>query len=217
MKRQGLVLIILFFLGAIQVFSQKLNAAEIQYSVSHSGYDSDILADLPTQITFYVFGNNTEQIVVSPKSTMKVLANCDSMFMANISEMGNNKEALVYYNDDIKESLSSLDIKIKPTKLTKRILGYLCTGYEISIFNKLSNEHMTDIVYVTNQIGGENLNFYLYRGLKGFILYSERHSGKEITVIQAKKIIPKNFTPQDFLIPDTYTIIPYKEQLKLDK
>jgi len=212
---------LLFTLGLLYVciflHAQKGISAEVLYTMTYSGMTNDDLEDLPKQVTFLVSGNNTKQIVVTPKSTMRIIANADSVFLANLNDIDDDRVALIYNADDIKESTSMLEVTIKPTKEVRTILGYPCKKYEISIYNKELKERMKDIVYVTEKIGGDNVNFLLYKGLKGFILSSEKTSAGETTIMEAKRITKRSIEPSEFLVPEEYTITTYKEQVNQNK
>ncbi|MDR3705657.1 MAG: hypothetical protein P4L28_07120 [Paludibacteraceae bacterium] len=176
------------------------------------GVSEDDLPDLPTQVTFLISGSNTKQIVVTPKSVMRVIANADSSFLANLTDIGDDRVALVYYKDDIADASAGLEFTIKPTNDKMLILGYKCKKYEIAILNKESKEQMTDIVYATEAIGGADINFLMYKGLKGFILRSEKTNGGETTIMEAKRVLKRPILDSEFLVPEVYTVTTYKEQ-----
>lgn len=199
------------------IISQNGVSAEVIFTMSYKGITPDELLEMPKKVTYLVSGSNTKQIVVTPNSTMYVIANGDSVFLANLNDIEDDRVGTFYYADDIVESTAIFDIKIKPTRDMKTILGYPCKKYVVKIHNKETNEKMKDIVYTTEKIGGENVNFLLYKGLKGFILSSEKTNGKEITTMTAKKVLKKDIPPSAFLVPEEYIITTYKEQINLDK
>ncbi|MBN1463079.1 MAG: hypothetical protein JXQ69_06390 [Paludibacteraceae bacterium] len=210
---------ILFFslCSIVNFYAQQVLSAEIFFSVTYKGIAPDELMGMPKQISYLVSGNNTKQTVVTGETTMRVIANADSVFLANLTDIEDDRVGILYYADDIAASLSIFDIKIKKTRETKTILGYPCKKYIITVYNKETKEKMKDIVFVTERIGGEDVNFLLYKGLKGFILSSQKINGDEITTMTAKRIIKKEIAPTEFFVPEEYTITTYKEQLKQDK
>lgn len=211
--------LLIFVWLSLVVSTQAQNgvSAEVYFSLTYKGMLPEEMVGLPKQVTFLVSGNNTKQIVASYESTMYVIANGDSIFLANLTDIEDDRVGLLYKADDIAESTSIYTIKIKSSKEKKTILGYPCKKYIISIYNKETKEKMKDVVYATEKIGGENVNFLLYKGLKGFILSSEKTKGEEITTMIAKRVVKKDIPASEFLIPDEYTITTYKDQVKQDK
>jgi hypothetical protein len=213
--RKKVTLLILLMVGSllcVQAQRKKVTSAEVLFDVSYKGVSDDDLPDLPTQVTYLISGSNTKQIVVTPKSVMRIIANADSSFLANLTDIGDDRVALVYYKDDIADASAGLEFTIKPTNDKMEILGYKCKKYEIDILNKETNEHMTDIVYATEAIGGANINFLMYKALKGFILRSEKTNGGETTIMEAKRVLKRPILDSEFLIPEVYTVTTYKEQ-----
>lgn len=210
---------ILFFslCSIVNFYAQQVLSAEIFFSVTYKGFPPDELVGMPKQVSYLVSGNNSKQTVVTGETTMRVIANADSIFLANLTDIEDDRVGILYYADDIAASLSIFDIKIKKTRETKTILGYPCKKYIITVYNKETKEKMKDIVFVAERIGGEDVNFLLYKGLKGFVLSSQKINGDEITTMTAKRIIKKEIAPTEFLVPEEYTITTYKEQLKQDK
>lgn len=215
MKIRVVIIFILFLVSNAQ--AQKGVSAEVIFAMTYKGIAPDELIDMPKQVSYLVSGNNTKQIVVTPASTMRVIANADSIFLANLTDIEDDRVGLIYYADDIMESTSIFNIKIKSSREEKTILGYPCKKYVITIYNKETKEKMKDVVYTTEKIGGENVNFLLYKGLKGFILSSQKTCGEEITTMQAKRVIKKDIDASEFLVPEEYTMTTYKEQMKQDK
>lgn len=213
------ILFILFFslCSIANFYAQQVLSAEIFFSVTYKGFVPEELVGMPKQVSYLVSGNNTKQTVVTGETTMRVIANADSVFLANLTDIEDDRVGILYYADDIAASLSIFDIKIKKTRETKTILGYPCKKYIITVYNKETKEKMKDIVFVAERIGGEDVNFLLYKGLKGFVLSSQKINGDEITTMTAKRIVKKDIAPTEFLVPEDYTITTYKEQLKQDK
>ncbi len=204
------------FLFATNLYAQNGVSAEIFFSLSYQGFLKEDVQEMPKQVTYFVSGNNSKQVVQTSVSTMTVIANADSVFLANLNDVDDDRTALVYDREDIENSLSAFRIKIKKRNETKKISGYLCQKYDISITNLESKEKMKDEVFVTEQLGGENANFFLYKELKGFILWSQKTQGNEIVTMQAKRVVKKDFPVETFLIPEEYTITTYKDQVKQD-
>lgn len=191
---------------------KKVTSAEVLFDITYKGMSADDLDDLPKQVTILVSGSNTKQIILTNKSVTRIIANADSCFLANLTDVDDDRVALIYRKDDIEDASAGLEFNIKPTSEKKIILGYPCKKYEITINNRETNEQMTDIVFATETIGGPNINFLMYKGLKGFILYSEKTKEGETTIMEAKRVIKRPVVDAEFIVPDDYTITTYKEQ-----
>lgn len=214
MKKFAIV-ILLFTLTLIELQARKkVTSAEVLFDVTYKGMSADDMEDLPTQVTYLISGSNTKQIIITPKSVTRVIANADSSFLANLTEVNDDKVALVYYKDDVADASSGLDFTIKPTNQKTDILGYECKKYEIDIVDKESKEPMKDIVYAAEDIGGANINFLMYKGLKGFILRSEKTVNGETTILEAKRVLKRPVVDSEFVVPEDYTITTYKEYNK---
>lgn len=216
MKMKSFLFFILFSLS-FSISAQSGISAEVYFSLTYKGMLPEEMAGLPKQVSFLVSGNNTKQIIASHESTTYIIANGDSLFLANLTDIEDDRVGLLYKADDITESTSIYKIKIKSSKEERTILGYLCKKYVVSIYNIQTKEKMKDVVFATEKIGGENLNFLLYKGLKGFILSSEKSNGEEVTTMIAKRVIKRDIPVSEFLIPEEYTITTIKEQIKQDR
>lgn len=192
----------------------KMKSFEAHYSLSYKGFDKEELEDMPNTTITRVAGNNSKQIIRTAHLATQVIANYDSIFLANLSDIDGDKIGVRYDAEGIKENLSGLKVSVVPSKDTRTILGYKCKKHEISILDIETNETMSETVYVTDLLGGKNIYFYLYPELSGFILRSEKREGKETVTSEVTKIMKKNISNAEFNVSSAYELMSEKEYLK---
>lgn len=190
---------------------KKLVSAEVAFDITYKGVPAEEVESMPTKVVYLVNGSNSRQNSVSTaadgsKVVTSIIANHDSLMMVNLTDAGDDHQAIVYRAADLKEAQEGMTVVVKKKNDTKDILGYPCRKYEITITDKKTGEKNKEEVYATELIGGENINFLFYDEVKGFILYSKKSDDDSTTIMEAKKITKKNVSSSEFVIPQGYEI-----------
>ena len=118
--------------------------------------------------------------------------------------------------EEMQEIYAGVKFTFEKKEETKTICGFVCTRYDIKMYNIEEDEETEMTIYTTTEIGNSNdINNTLisYPGLTGFpmCLISEKDDVKtiqEVTEVKKAKI-----KAVDFLVPSKYKIYDSQEEM----
>lgn len=211
MKRLSFVLALLsFMLVSNSTFAQKEKGYTVKSKVTVEGTtDPNVLSQIPSDITEYLLGHRTKQIS-SPQEGVGIteLVNGDAKEVYTIFDIvGLGKGYLRTTEVDMKELLSTREIKMNPTGEKKTIAGYECEKVEITLIDLETDDEAVVVVYVNKELcATDALNFKSYPGLEGYVMRTEteqNYEGNTLKFIQeVYEVTPnKKIKSVDFLLP----------------
>lgn len=201
-----LLLLLSIFVSYTLLFSQEGKGAFVTFAVTYKGVKAEEMEFMPTEVRYYVLGNKLRQEIPTTDMTTVVITDGDSLSLINLFDIDENHHAVTYDMKMIKKMSSSLEIKVELQKGTWKILGYDCLKYEVSIYDKDAKERMSEVIFVTDKLGGPNQNFFFYKDVKGFILRSEKQMGGKTIIREAKDIKLRTIPLAMFQVPEYYIL-----------
>jgi len=207
-----------FFIVAIGVLSvfavftasaQKVKsfAGTIKVSVNYTGANRNPQKHVPHEALYTIFGNKMK---IQDGTWVLYIYDGDAGTKTMLVDIPGNRGGFVFPKEAVEEELGLSNKKFTYTKReeTKTICGYVCTRYDVTIYDTEEEEETKAIVYTTTEIGeNSNINTFSYPGLTGFPLYSESEENGVKTIQEAIEVKPTKVKAVDFLIPTDYKMM----------
>lgn len=202
-------MVIAMMICTLGAFAQKPFAGKITFEMSAEGTsDPNIAAELAEQSLEYIVMGNCSRMEVSQGIDVITIANGNNKTYTIILGIpGYGKYYIQQTEEDLQKKLATTKYDFKYTEETKTITGYNCKKVIVTVTDLETDEEITETLWVTTELGlGDDINFYEYPGLKGYVLSSEATkelNGEKVTLIQtATKIVPdKKVKATNFLLP----------------
>lgn len=208
-KQTRILMVIALMICTLGAFAQKPFAGKITFEMSAEGTsDPNIAAELAEQSLEYIVMGNCSRLEVSQGIDVITIANGNNKTYTIILGIpGYGKYYIQQTEEDLQKKLATTKYDFKYTEETKTVTGYNCKKVIVTVTDLETDEEITETLWVTTELGlGDDINFYEYPGLKGYVLSSEatkEHNGEKVTLIQtATKIVPdKKVKATNFLLP----------------
>jgi len=212
MKKSISILVVGAALSIVTVFTtnaQKSSsfAGTIKISIKYEGENRNPQEHVPKEQFYTVFENKMK---VQDGPWWVYLYDGDKGTMTRLLDIPGNRGGCTHPAEVVESflGLSTKKFTYKKGEETKVICGYVCTRYDITIYDTETEEETTVIAYTTTEIGKDyNINNFEYPGLTGFPLYTEsEHKGVK-TIEEAIEVKPTKVKAIDFLIPTNYKMM----------
>jgi hypothetical protein len=222
-KQTRILMVIALMIWTLGAFAQKPFAGKITFEMSAEGTsDPNIAAQLSEQTVEYTVMGNCSRMEVSQGIDVITIANGNNKtYTVILGIPGYGKYYIQQTEEDLQKKLATTKYDFKYTEETKTVTGYNCKKVIVTVTDLETDEEITETLWVTTELGlGDDINFYEYPGLKGYVLSSEATkelNGEKITIIQtATKIVPdKKVKATNFLMPsDAKPLEDAPEELK---
>jgi hypothetical protein len=176
-------------------------AGTVKVSIKYEGNTNPQL-HIPVDVVFTIFGNKYK-VQVHPIILAIYDGNIGTQTM--LYDIPGNKIGYELPKEYFEEEQSTKKYTYKKGSETKIICGYVCTRYDIIIYDTEEDEEITAIVYTTTEIGeNSDINTFDYPGLAGFPLYEESIEKGVKTIQEAIEVKPTKVKDIDFLVPSSY-------------
>ena len=170
--------------------------------------DPNIAAQLADQTMEYTVMGNNYRMDMSVGIDVSIISNGNTKTVTTLFAIpGYGKYYRQLTEEDFQKAQSTTKYDYKYTDEAKTIAGYSCKKVVVTATDLETDEEMTSILWVTNELGlGDDINFAQNPGLKGYPLSTEVKSeinGEEVTIVTtATKVTPnKKVKPTNFLLP----------------
>lgn len=222
-KQTRILMVIALMICTLGAFAQKPFAGKITFEMSAEGTsDPNIAAELAEQSLEYTVMGNCSRMEVSQGIDVITIANGNNKtYTVILGIPGYGKYYIQQTEEDLQKKLATTKYDFKYTEETKTVTGYNCKKVIVTVTDLETDEEITETLWVTTELGlGDDINFYEYPGLKGYVLSSEATkelNSEKITIIQtATKIVPdKKVKATNFLMPsDAKPLEDAPEELK---
>jgi hypothetical protein len=222
-KQTRILMVIALMICTLGAFAQKPFAGKITFEMSAEGTsDPNIAAQLSEQTVEYTVMGNCSRMEASQGVDVITIANGNNKtYTVILGIPGYGKYYIQQTEEDLQKKLATTKYDFKYTEETKTVTGYNCKKVIVTVTDLETDEEITETLWVTTELGlGDDINFYEYPGLKGYVHSSEATkelNGEKITIIQtATKIVPdKKVKATNFLMPsDAKPLEDAPEELK---
>ena len=208
-KQTRILMVIALMICTLGAFAQKPFAGKITFEMSAEGStDPSFAAELAEQTVEYtVMGNCIRMEVSTGIDIITISDGNNKTYTVIFGIPGYGKYYVQQTEEDVQKRLAYNKYDYKYTAETKTICGYNCKKVVVTVTDLESDEVESETLWVTTELGlGDDISFYQYPGLKGYVLCTETKkeiNGEKITVIQtATKIVSdKNVKATQFLLP----------------
>ncbi len=163
---------------------------------------------LPKEATLY-FDHDKAAIEVSMMGmmTMRMITDGNARTQTMLVSAMGGKQATIASETDLKPKLDSLNTTLEETTETKEILGIKTTKFILR--DTLKN--ITSSIYVAKDAPLGNIYWSLpFKNLKGLVLQYEAEIEGNKLLLTAKKIEAKTPENKEFIIPEGYTKVDFK-------
>ena len=199
------------FLTVLTANAQKTKtfAGTVKLAVRYEG-NTNPNEHIPSEQVYTIFGN--KQKVVIPARYITQIIDGDAVKLTVLLDYPGYKSGFSI----IKEETENHEYTYtKKEGDTMTICGYLCTRYDVTVYDKEEDEEKSAIVYTTTEIGeNNNINAFEFPGLTGYPLYREVENQGVKTIVKAIEIKQTKIKSVDFLIPEGYKMFPNQEEWK---
>jgi len=181
-------------------------AGTIKVSVRYEGENRNPQKHVPKEESYTIFGNKIKKVY----GPWVIIYDGDAETMVRLFDYPGNRGGCKYSPEMVESFLRQDEKKYTYVKReeTKTICGYVCTRYDVTIYDTEEEEETTEIVYTTTEIGEDNnINNFEYPGLIGFPLYKESEEKGVKTIEEAIEVKPTKVKSVDFLIPTNYKMM----------
>jgi GLPGLI family protein len=203
------LLLTMFALFSFQTFAKDFKGV-ITYKVTleGSGVTDEMKGMMPKTMTMSIMGNKARtEMVMSMGKQISISDGVEKMTITLLDMMG-QKIAIKSSFDEI--NAEAPKVKVDVTSETKEIQGYICKKAIIT-----TEDDMEMIVYYTEELGSQDLNFVNpeFKDINGVMLEFEMPNEMFTMHLTAVSIEKKNIDASEFVIPEGYQV-KTKEELK---
>jgi hypothetical protein len=182
-------------------------AGTVKFSVKFEG-NTNPQDHSPHEVVFTIFGNKTKQI----NGPWIIIADGDNLTETRLFDYPGNRGGFKRPKESFEQEQEGLKYTYVKSEETKTICGYVCTRYDITIYDAEVDEEKKVIAYTTTEIGtDEKINNFDYPGLKGFPLYEEIDYRGVKEISEAIEVKQTKVKSADFLIPSDYKMMNFME------
>jgi hypothetical protein len=211
MKRSFSILVVvaLSMFTVLTTNAQKSSsfAGTIKISIKYEGENRNPQKHVPKEQFYTIFGNKMK---VQDGPWWVYLYDGDAVTLTRLLDIPGNRGGCTHPTEVVEDflGLSTKKFTYKKGEETKTICGYVCTRYDITIYDTETEEEIKAIAYTTTEIGKDNnINNFEYPGLTGFPLYVESEEKGVKTIEEAIEVKPTKVKAVDFLIPTNYKMM----------
>ncbi|MDR1459462.1 MAG: hypothetical protein LBI60_04545 [Bacteroidales bacterium] len=208
------VVAVLCIFTAMEVNAQKSKsfAGTIKFSVKYEG-DIDPQKHVPTEFVLSIFGN--KQKISIPEQYFQQIMDGDAVTSTVLLDIPGNRMGYVVKKEVIDENFSTKKYTYTKSEETKTICGYVCTRYDVTIFDVEEDEETKAVVYTSTEVGeNNNINSLSFPGLAGYPLYIEEEDDGIKQIQEAIEIKKTKIKAVEFLIPNDYTLYDSQEEFQ---
>lgn len=189
----------------------KIFGGTVKFSVKFEG-NTDPRSHVPRDIVYTILGNKTKMV---NQQFIQILDG-DAVTNTMLLDVPGYRVGSTITKEQIEEGHSSVKYTYTKGEDTKTICGYVCTRYDITLYNVEEDEELKFFVYTTTEIGeNNNINSVEYPGLTGYPLYKEIEIKGIKTITEATEIKATKVKSVDFLTPSDYKMMPSEEFFRL--
>ena len=184
-------------------------AITVKFSVQSNG---DISAQNPPlrENVYTIFGNKLK--VTDPRGITQII-DCDDLTATLLFNIKGSKSGYMLHKEVFEDMFKSKQFSYAKEKDTMMICGYVCTRYNITIYDTGVEKETKVIAYTTTEIGANsNINKLQYPGLTGFPLYLETEEDGVKIIEKAVEIKKTKVKSTDFSIPPDYKMFSSEEE-----
>jgi hypothetical protein len=206
------VVAVMCIFTVVEVSAQKSKsfAGTIKISVKYTG-DIDPQKHVPSESVLSVFGNKQK---ISGQGFQQILDG-DAVTVTVLIDIPGNRMGYTVKKEEIEESFAAKKLTYTKSDETKTVCGYVCTRYDVTVFDIEEDEESKVIVYTTTDIGeNNNINSLSLPGLTGFPLYIEQESDGVTVIQEAIEVKKTKIKSVDFMVPADYTMYNSQEELQ---
>jgi len=210
--RRSFSIFVIAALGTFTVLTasaqkSKSFAGTVKISIRYEG-NTNPRDHAPVETVYTILGN--KQKVVMPQASMTQILDGDAVRVTALFDIPGYKSGYRMEKEEFEEKMERYKYTYTKKGDTMTVCGYLCTRYDVSIYDAEEDEETTVILYTTTEIGeNSNINVFEFPGLTGFPLYRESESKGVKTIVKAVEVKPsKKVKPVDFLTPSGYKMFP---------
>jgi hypothetical protein len=199
---------------AVEVSAQKSKsfAGTVKFSTKYEG-DIDPQKHIPGEITFSVFGN--KQKLSIPEQGVHQITDGDAVTVTILIDIPGNRMGYIIKKEVLEENFAARKYTYTKSEETKTICGYVCTRYDVTIFDIEEDEESKAVVYTTTEIGeSSNINSVTFPGLTGYPLYMEEDDDGVKQIQEAIEVKKTKIKAVDFLVPSDYTMYDSQEEFQ---
>jgi len=180
-------------------------AGTVKFSVKYEG-NTNPKDHAPYEQTITILGNKMK--VSDPSGEIQIM-DCNEPSIIFLYDYPGYKCGYTESKEVIEERFESKKFTYVKGEETMTICGYLCTRYDVTIFDTDTEEETKIIVYTTTEIGENNeINNLDYPGLTGFPLYEESEIKGVKKTEKAIEIKKTKVKAVEFLVPTAYKMFP---------
>jgi hypothetical protein len=214
----NLLILVLLVAFSYSAHAQKKFKGIINYTISYSGtIDAATAAQQPKLMVLSIFENIQKMNIPLGPVNIDIITNGDNKTTTTLLDIMGEKKYYKMTTDEIEAKIKEGPApEIKYLDDSKTIAGYLCKKAEYTE-NKDDGTKSTAIVYYTEDLGGEALNYggQFYK-LKGIPLeYVVSSTDGIITTFSATEVKKGKVKETDFLIPDDYKELSPEEKQQM--
>ena len=204
------VVVALAMFSVMNVSAQKSKsfAGTIKFHIKYEG-NIDPRIHVQEDVVYTIFGNK----IKFTQGMATQITDGDAVTQTVLYDVPGDRAGYVLSKEYIEELIQSAKkYTYKKSNETKTICGYVCTRYDVTIYDVEEDEETKAIVYTTTEIGeDENINSIEYPGLTGYPLYKEVDENGVKTISEAIEIKATKVKSVDFLIPSDYKMMTKEE------
>ncbi len=210
MKRftRSLLLIAVLSIAIAGTASAKDFKGIITYKISYPGseLDAQTKAMLPKMLTYKIKGNlaKTEMEMGGMGRQMQII-NGDEKVVYTLIDMMGKKISFKMTEEEINKELENEpNVTVDYFDETKEIAGYECKKAVINMDNDGTKSSF--IVYYTDELGGQSLNFdnNMFREIDGVLMEFEIIEGNMKMKMEAVSVKKENVPDSEFVVPDDF-------------
>jgi len=181
-------------------------AGTVKFSVTFEG-NTNPKDHAPQEQLYTIFGNKIK--IVVPARSMTQILDGDAVKVTVLYDIPGYKSGYTVSKEGLEARQERYNYSYTKGEDTMTVCGYLCTRYDVTIYDTDEDEETTAVVYTTTEIGeGSDINIFEYPGLTGFPLYSETEEKGVKEIQKAVEIKPTKVKGIDFLTPTGYKMFP---------
>ncbi|MEA3478106.1 MAG: DUF4412 domain-containing protein [Bacteroidota bacterium] len=180
----------------------------ITYKISYPGseLDAQTKAMLPKMLTYKIKGNlaKTEMEMGGMGRQMQII-NGDEKVVYTLIDMMGKKITFKMTEEEINKELENEpNVTVDYFDETKEIAGYECKKAVINMDNDGTKSSF--IVYYTDELGGQSLNFdnNMFKEIDGVLMEFEIIEGNMKMKMEAVSVKKENVPDSEFVVPDDF-------------
>jgi GLPGLI family protein len=204
-----------FVIAFSSITSAKGFKGIITYKISFPGstINASTKAMLPKMMTYKIRDNfGRTEIDMGGMGKQIQIINGEEKIISMLYDLMGQKFCVTMSGEEIEKEMAD---KPKPTieyvDETKEIAGYTCKKAIVTVED--NNRKNSFIVYYTNELGSNTLNFdnSLFKDIDGVLLEFEIDEGEMKMKLEAISVEKKNIPQSEFVVPEDYKVVTQDE------